>query len=93
LSNLAVSDVKASTTNASSTQIWWLALTLTPVLGPTRAKRLVEFFGSIDKVFEASLTELEAAGLPATPPSRSALDVLSNWPTMKLPRRPAMACS
>src|SRR5229473_1955302 len=38
---------------------------LTPGLGPTRGKRLVEFFGSIDAVFNASLTELEAAGLPA----------------------------
>ena len=38
---------------------------LTPGLGPTRGKRLVEFFGSIDAVFNVSLTELEAAGLPA----------------------------
>ena len=46
-------------------QILWLALTLTPGLGPTRAKRLVEFFGGVEGVFRASLTELEAAGLPA----------------------------
>jgi DNA processing protein len=45
-------------------QILWLALTLTPSLGPTRAKRLVEFFGGVEGVFRASLTELEAAGLP-----------------------------
>jgi DNA processing protein len=51
---------------ATSSQISWLALTLTPGLGPTRAKRLVEFFGSVEAVFNASLTELEAAGLPAT---------------------------
>ena len=50
---------------ATSSQISWLALTLTPGLGPTRAKHLVEFFGNIDAVFNASLTELEAAGLPA----------------------------
>ena len=49
---------------ATTTQISWLALTLTPGLGPTRAKRLVEFFGSVEAVFNASLTELEAAGLP-----------------------------
>jgi excinuclease UvrABC nuclease subunit len=61
LSNLAVSDLKPSTTKANSAQLWWLALTLTPGLGATRAKRLVEFFGSVDKVFEATLTELEAA--------------------------------
>ena len=41
----------------------WLALALTPGLGPTRARRLVEHFGGIEAVFRASLTELEAAGL------------------------------
>jgi DNA processing protein len=43
----------------------WLALTLTPGLGPTRARRLVEHFGSVTAVFRASLTELEATGLLA----------------------------
>lgn len=43
----------------------WLALALTPGLGPTRGRRLVEFFGSINAVFQASLTELEATGLRA----------------------------
>ncbi len=43
----------------------WLALTLTPGLGPTRAHRLVEHFGTIAEVFRASLTELEATGLLA----------------------------
>ncbi len=43
----------------------WLALALTPGLGPTRGRRLVEFFGSIDAVFQASLTELEATGVRA----------------------------
>jgi DNA processing protein len=42
-----------------------MALTLTPGLGPTRARRLVEFFGSVEGVLKATLTELEAAGLPA----------------------------
>jgi len=57
-------EAKSQTSTANSSQISWLALTLTPGLGPTRAKRLVEFFGSVDAVFNASLTELEAAGLP-----------------------------
>jgi DNA processing protein len=65
LPNAIVADPKPSGSNANSNQISWLALTLTPGLGPTRAKRLVEFFGSIEAVFNASLTELEAAGLPA----------------------------
>ncbi len=43
----------------------WLALALTPALGATRARRLVQHFGSIEAVFRASLTELEAAGLQA----------------------------
>lgn len=43
----------------------WLALALTPALGPTRARRLVEHFDGIEAVFAASLTELEACGLQA----------------------------
>jgi DNA processing protein len=43
----------------------WLALTLTPGLGPTRARRLVEHMGTVAAVFRASLTELEATGLLA----------------------------
>ncbi|MGA9043228.1 MAG: DNA-processing protein DprA [Terriglobales bacterium] len=43
----------------------WLALALTPGLGPGKARRLVEFFGSVQALFAASLTELEAAGLRA----------------------------
>ncbi len=43
----------------------WLALALTPGLGPTRGRRLVEFFGGVNAVFQASLTELEATGIQA----------------------------
>jgi DNA processing protein len=46
-------------------QLYWLALTLTPGLGPTRGKHLVEHFGGVESVFRASLTELEATNLPA----------------------------
>lgn len=46
-------------------QLQWLALALTPDLGPTRARRLVEHLGGVEQVFRASLTELEAAGLRA----------------------------
>lgn len=55
----------ATTTNDTERQRQWLALSLTPQLGPTRGRRLVENFGEIARVFHASLTELEAAGLPA----------------------------
>ncbi len=43
----------------------WLALSLTPGVGAGRGRRLVESFGGIDGLFAASLTVLEAAGLPA----------------------------
>jgi DNA processing protein len=64
LPNVAVSESTAPVSNRPSQRLW-LALTLTSGLGPTRAKRLVEFFGGVEGVFRASLTELEAAGLPA----------------------------
>ncbi len=43
----------------------WLALSLTPGVGPTRARKLVEFMGGIQAIFRATLTELEATGLQA----------------------------
>ncbi len=45
--------------------IQWLALSLTPGLGPTRSRKLVELFGGVQGIFQASLTELEGAGLHA----------------------------
>lgn len=52
-------------TTTETTALQWLALSLTPGLGPTKARRLVEFFGSVQNVFLASLTELEAVGIQA----------------------------
>lgn len=43
----------------------WIALTLTPGLGATRTRRLIEHFGSVQGVFHATLTELEATGIQA----------------------------
>jgi DNA processing protein len=43
----------------------WLALALTPGLGPTKARKLVEHFGSAEAVARASLTELEGTGIQA----------------------------
>lgn len=48
---------------SESLALQWLALALTPRLGPTRARRLVEHFGGVQNIFKASLTELEAAGI------------------------------
>jgi len=46
-------------------KLQWLALALTPGIGAGRGRKLVERFGEIDRLFAASLTELEAAGLAA----------------------------
>jgi DNA processing protein len=51
--------------SAETRKLYWLALSLTPGLGPTRIRRLLEQCGDIEPVFHASLTELEGAGLPA----------------------------
>ena len=54
--------VSSSTTH---TTLEWLALSLTPGLGPTKARKLAEHFGSSEAVFRASLTELESTGMQA----------------------------
>jgi DNA processing protein len=60
-----VSEAVAGIFKTSETSMQWLALALTPGLGPTKARRVIEFFGSVQALFQASLTELEAAGLRA----------------------------
>ena len=65
-----MSDSRESTAVAKSRElsderIYWLALALTPALGPTRIRKLIERFERAENVFQASLTELEATGLPA----------------------------
>ena len=59
----AATAVRPSSSDAPSLQ--WLALALTPGLGPSKARRLVEFLSGIQGVFRASLTELEATGIRA----------------------------
>ncbi|HXJ85557.1 MAG TPA: DNA-processing protein DprA [Candidatus Binatia bacterium] len=51
--------------SASNHTLEWLALSLTPGLGPTRARKLVERFGSSEAVIRASLTELESTEIQA----------------------------
>ena len=46
-------------------RLGWMALTLTPGMGPTRIARAVGRLGRAGRMFEASLTELEGAGMPA----------------------------
>ena len=49
----------------STHTLQWLALAMTPGVGAGRGRKLVELFDGIDRLFAASLTELESAGLPA----------------------------
>ena len=46
-------------------RLGWLALALTPRMGPTRCGRAVQRLGAAARVFTASLTELESVGMPA----------------------------
>jgi DNA processing protein len=43
----------------------WMALTLTPGMGPTRIWKAMGRLGAAERLFEASLTELEGLGMPA----------------------------
>ena len=61
MSNVAV----AASNPASYQATYWLALALTTGLGPTRIKKLIEHYGTAERVFQASLTELEATGMRA----------------------------
>jgi len=60
--NAATSRV-APSNPASRQGTYWLALALTPGLGQSRIKKLIEQYGMAERVFEASLTELEATGM------------------------------
>jgi len=61
MANVAV----AAPNPASFQGTYWLALALTAGLGPTRIRKLIEHFGTAERVFHASLTELEATGMRA----------------------------
>jgi DNA processing protein len=65
LSRVTEKELMATANAAVSNSIYWLALSLTPGLGPTRGRKLVERFGNIQEIFHASLTELEAENLQA----------------------------
>src|SRR5579863_1658889 len=64
--DVVVSDALVAVSNPASRQgTYWLALALTPGLGPTRIKKLIDHYGTAERVFHASLTELEATGMRA----------------------------
>ncbi len=43
----------------------WLALVLTPTMGPTRCARAVQRLGAAERLWDASLTDLEGLGMTA----------------------------
>ena len=47
-------------------QLAWLALSLAPGLGPRRILQAVDNVGSVRRILELSLTDLEALRFPAT---------------------------
>jgi DNA processing protein len=55
----------AITSSLAAHLLEWLAISLTPGLGPTKSRKLVEHFGGPEAVLRASLTELEATGIQA----------------------------
>ncbi len=56
---------EAAVLPAATHVLEWIALTLTPGLGPTKSRKLVDHFGTPEAVFLASLTALEATGIQA----------------------------
>jgi DNA processing protein len=64
---------------ASRETMCWLALALTEGLGPSRIRKLIEHFGTAERVFQASLTELEATGMRAV-----SAQALANGKSMEL---------
>lgn len=46
---------------------YWVALNRVPQLGTVRFRRLEDYFGGLDKAWEASPSELRAAGIEERP--------------------------
>jgi DNA processing protein len=57
--------VERTAVERERSRLAWMALTLTPGMGPTRCAKAVAGLGSAERLFDASLTELEALGMPA----------------------------
>jgi len=75
-----ISEIAVAAANPASDQAtYWLALSLTEGLGPTRIKKLIEHYGTAERVFHASLTELEATGMRAVS-AQSIATGKSAWP-------------
>jgi DNA processing protein len=65
MANLVATTTSAALNPISRDAIYLLALALTEGLGASRIRKLIEHFGTAERVFGASLTELEATGMRA----------------------------
>jgi len=80
----------SSAQSISESTFAWLALTMTPQLGPTRIRRVVERLGDAKAVLRASLTGLEACGLPASAAQALALGASRQAAEQELARAAAV---
>ena len=62
---LAEQDMAGEVRVQERAKMAWMALTLTPGMGPTRIWKAMGRLGAAEQLFEASLTELEGLGMPA----------------------------
>src|SRR5271170_5167521 len=56
---------RTESNRVDAAKVAWMALMLTPGMGPTRIWKAMNRLGSAERLFEASLTELEGLGMPA----------------------------
>jgi DNA processing protein len=61
----ACREVRGMDQQREEARLGWLALAMSPGMGPTRSKRTVQRMGGAERVLAASLTELESTGMPA----------------------------
>jgi DNA processing protein len=54
-----------TTVTNEKARLAWMALILSPGMGALRTRKAIESLGAADRLFEASLTELESTGMPA----------------------------
>ena len=77
-------DVTVASAIPDETQLAWLALTLSPGLGPRRILQAVELAGTVNRILELSLTDLEALRFPAPAVQyisggRAIVEALEEW--------------
>ena len=62
---MAMPAAEVPATQTETSRLAWLALALTPGLGPTRIARAVAMIGDAGRLFDVPLTELESLRIPA----------------------------